>query len=114
MLSDVEWHDALEKGDIVEQHFVTLHFSVVILMNDASQMNVSADYRSGLIGRLATVNLIVNVGSIKLRRECGELDCPIALELPAKKKTRNLFKNISFRWDFLLSKILSHPSLNVT
>lgn len=59
-------------------------------MNDASDMNISANYRADLIGCLTTVDLIMDIGSIKLRGESGKVERPIALRLPAKKNTKHI------------------------
>lgn len=118
VLSRVKWHDALEKGDVVEQHFVSFNLRVVILMDDTTQVDIPADNRAGLVGRLTPVDLLVDVGSIKLRSERGKFDRPITVNLPAKrekdekiysKKNFHLARGISF-----CREILSHPSLNVT
>lgn len=42
-------HDALKKGYIVEEHFASVDFGIIKLVNDASQMNVAANDGSGLV-----------------------------------------------------------------
>lgn len=67
MFSHMKRHNALKEGYIVEQHFASVDFSIIKLVNDASQMNVAANDGSGLVGRLTSVDLIVNVGAVELR-----------------------------------------------
>lgn len=61
MFSYVEWYDALQKGYIVEKHFMPINLNVIELMNDSSNMNVLANYRSRLIGCLTSIDLVVDV-----------------------------------------------------
>jgi hypothetical protein len=49
MFSKVKRHQALQKGYIVEKHLMTVDFDVVELMNDSSNVNVSADDCSAMV-----------------------------------------------------------------
>lgn len=79
--SQVRRHRTSEKRYVVKIHIRAIDFHIVVLMNDATHMNISTNYCASLICRLTSIHLIVNVRSIELRRECWKLQCAIALEL---------------------------------
>lgn len=60
-------HDALQKGYIVKKHFISLDFDVIKLMDDGSHVNISADDSSSLVGSMAAIDLVVDVGTVELR-----------------------------------------------
>lgn len=61
---------------------MAVDFNVVKLMNNGPDMNVAADDGPSLVGCLASVDLIMNVRPIELRRERRKFECSIRLELP--------------------------------
>lgn len=53
---------------------MSFNLHVVELMNDATNVDVSADYCSVMRFRLASVHLIVYVRAIELGSECGKFN----------------------------------------
>jgi hypothetical protein len=67
MFSKVKWHDALQKGYIVEKHLITVDFDVIKLMNYGSNVYIAADDGSRDIRCLTSIDLVVDVRAKELR-----------------------------------------------
>lgn len=84
---------------------MAVDFDFVELVHDASHMNVPADDGASLIRRLTSVDLIVHVGAVELRRKGWKLKRSVALKLSAKEiNPQNLIS--------LDRKLLSHKNRN--
>lgn len=87
-------HRTLEEGNVVEKNFVTFHFDIVCLMNDGTHMNIPTDYRPSMIWCLTSIDLIVEIRSVKMRCKWGEEERSIAQDLPiiiSRRRKKLLF-----------------------
>lgn len=65
-LSQMLRYRASKERHIVEIHVRAIDFNIVVLMDDATHMNVATNYRASLICRLTPIHLVVDVRSIEL------------------------------------------------